>query len=160
MCLILYRKHQKEEIAEENIECYKILEKYKYWWFYRYKTAMVSFKVKFGKQYKAKFVFGLETHFDKCTNQVFRSKSIEEGLHSFSKFEDAKTFCTNQFKDVSKNYVIVKCYIPKNANYYNGMFNDYEAYASTRLQYTKEILHDTTELHNKINAMFDEILNS
>lgn len=160
MCLKLYEKNLREKTAEENIECYKILEKYKFWWFYKYKTVIQEFKIKLGKKYKSKFTFGLETYYHEHKHNVFKCRTIEQGLHSFQKFEDAKTFCKNQFKDVSKNYVIVKCYIPKNSNYYNGLFNNYDAFASAKLQYTKEILHDTTELHNKINAMFDEILNT
>lgn len=158
MCLALC-KYPIKEIANENIECYKILEKHEFfWWFFKYKTAIQNYSIRLGEKYKSEIEFGSDYFFYKDGTR--RYNTVEKGLHSFTNLEDAIKFCKNQFKNISKNYVIVKCYIPKYEEYYNGKFNEYDAYASKKLQYTKEILHDTTELHNKINAFFDEILKS
>ena len=161
MCLILYKNHRisKKEIAKEDIECYKVLEKYKFLGkFTRYKTIVIFFKIKLGKQYSSKFEFGSETYFDKYLRCFSKRRTIEKGLHSFAKLKDAKAFCKDQF-NLSLNHVIVKCYIPKGAEYYKGIFNEYEAYVSNKLKYTTEILNiEKLELNKKVNLMFDDIL--
>ena len=161
MCLLLF-KYPQEEIATENITCYKIIEKHLFveifkHKFYKYKTAMQKAKITLGKSYKAKFTFDTFI-FDRFSATEHKRKTIEKGLHSFAKIEDAKLFCNHHFKHSFKDYVIVKCIIPKNTKFYRGMFDDSDAYSSTKIQYTKELFSTTTELEDKINKMFDEIL--
>lgn len=64
--------------------------------------------------------------------QYSQTDAIHQGLHSFVKSRDAKADGPD---------VIVKCIIPKGAEYYEGIFYDMSAYASNQLKYI-EIVKD------------------
>ena len=71
--------------------------------------------VKLGKTYTSALLRELDT-------------AIEIGLHSFANYEDAKN---------NGSGVVVKCIIPKGAEYYEGTFDRSKSYASNRLKYVE-----------------------
>ena len=84
--------------------------------FLGYKTYYQEVEVKIGETYSSTL--------NKCWD------TVEQGLHSFGKLEDAKTFTS----------FVAKCIIPKGSRYYKGTFGDsYLSYASNKLTYVEII---------------------
>lgn len=159
MCLRIF-SNSESLIAENDIECYKIILKKKHTFFPKYFTLARHAEIQLGEEYTSEFEFGSETRFIPRLGHSVKKITIEKGLHSFTNLRDAKSFCQTEVSDESYKYYIVKCIIPKNSKYYIGIFNDVEGYASDRIKYTKEIVYDLYEHLKVINKFFDEVLNS
>lgn len=81
-------------------------------------TPYRDFKVEIGSEYTSEF--------------TLVNNSVRKGLHAYKFLKDTKIYSTTE-------NVIVKCIIPKGANYYEGTFMGDEAYASDRLKYVEII---------------------
>lgn len=108
MCLELY-SDTKKLIAEEDIECYKIL--YKEDGIFR--TFYRDFPIEAGKTYESII-----------SKEGYR---IQMGLHSYVDKENA--ICSNLYT--------AKCIIPKGSEYYLGSFCGKDSYASNVLKYVE-----------------------
>jgi hypothetical protein len=123
MCLIV-DTNSKCKRASKKIKCYKVLDCYDSGYF----TFFQGVLIRLGKRYNS------ELHIN------FSIISI--GLHSFKEKDDAINFLKNEFSTYRGKVVIVECYIPQGAEYYQGMFNDiYQSFASTAIRYTENIIY-------------------
>ena len=126
MCLEL-NKNSVKCTALEDITVYKHLEKSEMG---HLTTTYMCCPVEIGETYTSE----LEANTIGPPNHEF--KSLEKGLHSFESListkQDAADTCEG-------DYVIVKCVIPKNANYYVGTFWCYKCFASDKLTYVEII---------------------
>lgn len=140
MCLHI-ELDTKVKIANKDIVCYKVVEKIK-----NYKTTSSDYlftpyrkmEVKIGEEY--------ETY--------LRSYYLEvnEGFHSFVSLKDAIAEKKYWKYWVTHEYEIVKCIIPKGAEYYKGRFTmdigSYDevyyadSYASNKIKY---VCHEKEE---------------
>jgi hypothetical protein len=81
-----------------------------------YVTYFQEAEVEIGKTYTSKL--------------IKEDEEVNEGLHSFGKLEDAKTFTS----------FVAKCIIPKGSRYYEGIFEcSYLSYASNKITYLELI---------------------
>jgi len=148
MCLDLNPNQRQSKIAEDDIICYKVLDKN-----YVHDKLTTIFKrsvVNIGKLYTSEFTFNHD------------STSVQMGLHSFVHEDDAKKLMeyVNRYKsnnehELNKFAVVVKCIIPKGSSYYEGNFEYYtdlgreaqnvDSYASNVLIYN-EIIHERIQL--------------
>ena len=138
MCLLLKRKKSKNyiaKVASKDIICYKLAEEFKgnYYGLYQNKYKLNEF----------------------LTEKAFRSEQqypyINYGFHSFKRLKDAKIHINSILKrtfslvtrfrpDYSKkNYVVLRCIIPKGSFYFKGVFgmSDYESYVSNNIKILK-----------------------
>lgn len=135
MCLEI-KKKSVAIIAEEDIECYKILKhsdvvlKWLATWY-------MNTLVELNKTYYS------EIRIESC-GWNDRSDLITKGLHSYANLDDCIADNLNDYK--SRTWIIVKCYIPKGSEYYVGKFVAYSSYASNSIRYTDEILYRNNEL--------------
>lgn len=116
MCLNI-KENKRIKFTFKEIECYKVVEVCNN----RYYTPYMSAYVEIGKTYKSKL--------KKNRNYV------DDGLHSFSDFEEAKAFISYWGSD----FILVKCVIPKYSFYYVGSFDGIGAYASSKLKYVEKV---------------------
>jgi len=70
----------------------------------------------------------------------FREPVINRAIHSFASIEDAIEEALEAQRYYKKDYVIVRCMIPKGAKVYKGNFEGSEAYASSELHYLNVVL--------------------
>jgi hypothetical protein len=82
-------------------------------------TPLRKAEIKIGETYKSKL--------------IKNDSLIEEGIHSFESFEDAKRLAS-----LDENRFVAKCIIPKGSKYYIGKYgNGYVSYASDTLKYVE-----------------------
>jgi hypothetical protein len=121
MCLI---KSSELKKTETDIICYKIIDKIDGKYFTHYQRA----EVEIGKTYHS------------ILNRLDSQNIIHKGLHSFKNLEDAKKLASFI---VNKETTIVKCIIPIDSMYSEGVFrtfdNVYTSYASDTLIYVKKL---------------------
>jgi hypothetical protein len=158
MCLRIF-SNREALIADNDIECYKIVVKNKKVFSKKYFTLARLVNIKLGDEYTSDIEFDTITKFFPRTGRSVTKITIEKGLHSFTNLRDAKSFCQTQLLDESYNYYIVKCIIPKNSKYYIGIFENKECYASNNIKYTTEIVYNHTKEKKRINKILEEILN-
>ena len=121
MCL--YTKQTEPEIAEQDIECYKVYVKsYGDRWFSPYQECPMP------------IMNGLVT----TELQSPCNLRVDLGFHSFSYFSDAE-IVAEWFARRKKSSCVVKCIIPKGTEYYLGKFGFDEAYCSESI-ILKEII--------------------
>lgn len=134
MCLTLTEKSE-IKVAEEDIVCYKVVRRlcsgfYRSEYYgYLYETGILD-----------KSAFGNITITTRPCITTYRSANfnqqviagyeqvVERGFHSFTCKEDAYKY---RYSAVS--YVVVKCIIPKGANYIEGMCSEYPNYVSNKI---------------------------
>ena len=128
MCLDLLPSATNVRIAEEDIICYKrVLIMSEENESDSFRTPYYGMIIKIGKTYNS------DLHYIDNDNIVTR------GLHSFAVLSDA----------FNNGYgYIVRCIIPKGAEYYTGMFGDAQAYASDMLKYDCIIDHSNGYMKN------------
>jgi hypothetical protein len=140
MCL---SKISEKKIATKNIVCYKVVRIYQksnYMYTY-YQEAIAELG---------------ETYFSNIIIEDDNGLTVEKGLHSFTDLSYAMKFI--KIRPDNYNYtklLIIKCVIPKGAEYYEGKFIDHlygyisNSYASTELKYIKVV--------NKLRIFFYKI---
>lgn len=122
MCLEI-KENQKSLIAKKDITCYKLVVVNNDG---NLTTLFQKTSVILGNNYNS----SIERYYN----------TIEKGIHSFTKLKEAKEFL-KIIKDETTRVRIVKCIIPKDSLYFNGMFNNYKSMASNQILYTKEIIN-------------------
>ena len=151
MCLYVKEENTNLAIAEKDITCYKILNKAVGYLSGKtlYRTPFFMIPVELGERVVAegRQEFGRKTypfrkHFTHVANGGF--------IHTFASMQGIKSFFKNWKEDYSFNLydcVVVKCYIPKGAQYYKGIFEGtgLASYASTELVYGKETIEMTSQ---------------
>lgn len=147
MCLYVKEENTKLITAEKDITCYKILRKWKTrYGEVRYKTPFFFCNVELGERVVAEGYkeFGhksipFKKHFTHiATGGFIHTFASMQGVNAFfNKWKEAYSFYMSE-------YVVVKCHIPKGAQYYKGIFEatGLASYASTELVYGKEIIKD------------------
>ena len=120
MCL--YTKQTEPEIAEQDIECYKVYVKsYGDRWFSPYQECPMP------------IMNGLVTTELQRPGDFY----IEKGFHSFACLKDAEVEA-EWFGNVHGHEVcIAKCIIPKGSKYYWGKFRDDYSYCSESIKIEK-----------------------
>ena len=140
MCLEI-KKSSVAIIAEEDIECYKILKRHSGTVLEWFATWYMNTPVELNKTYYSEMCIE-SCGWDGC------SDLITKGLHSYANLDDCIADNLNDFE--SRTWLIVKCYIPKGSEYYKGKFVAYSSYASNSIRYTDEILYCNNELGETI----------
>jgi len=97
MCFIIDKNYPSKIIAENDIECYKLLSLYE------------NYKYKLGELNKSILGEGSDLSFNIC--------SVKEGFHSYSNLTEA--IWKLQLNNYSgQECIMVKCIIPKDSEYY------------------------------------------
>lgn len=126
MCLFANRKYAL--IAQEDIECYKVLR--------RIDDVLTSY-------YHEKFIWKKSVTYTSLLesfDSVFKSCqcNVERGFHSYMYQKDAERFINEISGD--EILVLVKCIIPKGSRYFEGQSTDWRAgYASDMIIFTSII---------------------
>lgn len=127
MCLTVDKEKFKIEIAQEDIVCYKVLEKYDE----RIISPYCKFLYKIGKGYKT--IIG---------SQLQQSwYEINEGFHSFLYQEDANNEKTNwqQYQFKSAILRCFRCIIPKGSKIVYGKYDEKDAIVSEAIKIIEEV---------------------
>lgn len=132
MCLTL-NGDSKIVVAEEDIVCYKILSKASE----TYATSpYFGFEYIVGATYKInkklKIRFGDNYEGDD-------SKFVEEGFHSFERFESAMAFLNIRRQFLPLGYYVYKCIIPKGTRMIFGEFSNFSSIVSEAIKIIEEI---------------------
>lgn len=144
MCLYI-KKNQEIKVATERIVAYKVLAVLSDG---SYATAFRNVSVKLGGKYKAQgFIDRRCRHLHK--ESKFRSYGEYIGggvIHTFKNLEDAKKIVKSPLYWFPSKLVIVKAYIPKGSEYYEGIFEStgIPSYGSREVRYSKAISHEIT----------------
>ena len=138
MCLTLTEKSE-IKVAEEDIICYKVVRRlcsgvYRSEYYgYLYETGILD-----------KSAFGDITITTRPCITTYRSinfnyqditgyeQVVERGFHSFTCKEDAYKYA-ERYRYSAVSYVVVKCIIPKGANYIEGIYGEYPNYVSNKI---------------------------
>lgn len=137
MCLFANRKYA--FVAQEDIECYKVLR--------RVDDVLTSY-------YHQSFIWKKSVTYTSVLesfDSVFKSNqyNVERGFHSYMYQKDAEEFINEISGD--EILVLVKCIIPKGSQYFVGQSTDWRAgYASDKIIFTsiiKEYKHKA-EIHS------------
>ena len=135
MCLLI-KPNEKPMTAKRDMVCYKVVEK----WVYadrsfNYITPFYNMVVVMGDTYYTNK--GLDK-----TPLDDEKDAVDEGYHSIRTLREAKIY-HNKFLDLPKRYILVKCIIPKGAQYYKGYCpfwgRRYNSYVSDHIKYIEEI---------------------
>ena len=127
MCLYI-TKDSKRLKASEDIICYKYIIKLG-----NYITPYRKMPVSIGSTYESRLIKN-------------KSGEINLGLHSVCGIENLYDICK-----YNRQYIPVKCVIPKGSWYYQGKFGVYSGYASTKIIY-QEII-DMCDLKESIRVL-------
>lgn len=125
MCLIT--KQKTYEIAKEDIICYKIL------------TTNTE-NGQYESYYYPEMKWELNTLYSTSLGRY--KDNVLEGFHSYAHYQDALKILE---QDMPLGCMLVKCTIPKKANYYKGKQQDSDGYASNQIKMT-EIIKKKGEL--------------
>lgn len=155
MCLYVKEENATLTTAKKDITCYKILRKSSNQFSGSnqfgevcYKTPFFYCNVKLGERVVAEGYqefgrrsFPFKKDFTHVANGGF--------IHTFASMQGIKSFFKNWKEEYSfglYDYVVVKCHIPKGAQYYKGIFEatGLASYASTELVYGKEAIDTET----------------
>ena len=149
MCLYVKKENAKLITAEKDITCYKILRKSKdRFGIVSYNTPFYGFRIELGEREVAA---GYQNFHHRESAYLKRYTYVASGgfIHTFSSMQGIKSFLKNWRIDYAMyidNIVVVKCHIPKGAQYYKGVFEGtgLASYASTELVYGKEAINPET----------------
>lgn len=125
MCLIT--KQKTYEIAKEDIICYKIL------------TTNTE-NGQYESYYYSEMKWELNTLYSTSLGRY--KDNVLAGFHSYAHYQDALKILE---QDMPLGCMLVKCTIPKKANYYKGKQQDSDGYASNQIKMT-EIIKKKGEL--------------
>ena len=127
MCLTVDKRNFKIEIAQEDIVCYKVLEKYGG----HIISPYCRFLYEIGKEYKTR----MKDFYNR------NSVKITEGFHSFLYEEDAKNekadFQDSKFKDW--DFRCFRCVIPKGSKIVYGTYEAKDAIVSEEIKIIEEV---------------------
>ena len=124
MCLTVDKEKFKAGIAQEDIVCYKVLEKYGR----HIISPYCGFTYEIGKEYKTR----IKPRFKESYYE------INEGFHSFLNEEDAKRE-KRLIEDFFFTYGCFRCIIPKGSNIVYGKFGTKDAVVSEEIKIIEEI---------------------
>lgn len=140
MCLTLTEK-SKLKTVEEDIICYKVVRKLcpgiyrSEFYAYLYETGTLNTSP-FGDTITittrpriTTYYRGINFNFQDITGY---EQVVERGFHSFTCKEDAYKYA-ERYRYSAVSYVVVKCTIPKGANYIEGMYSEYPNYVSNKI---------------------------
>lgn len=149
MCLELYIENKRFEnvtkenirkeivkVAETDIVCYKMIDVYgrkKGEKVLRLQTPYQGTRIEMGKTYTAE---GIEDLYSEVDDDFMQIEVGSGFIHSFQECEDAM----EDVLDYGYGNIVVKCIIPKGAEYVYGMFDSYYGYASKKIVYTNTIV--------------------
>ena len=120
MCLTVDKEKFKIDIAQEDIVCYKVLEKYGG----HIVSPYCRFLYEIGKEYKAK----MKSRFKESYYE------INEGFHSFLTLKDAKN---EKIKDW--DFRCFRCVIPKGSKIVYGTYEAKDAIVSEEIKIIEEV---------------------
>lgn len=128
MCLCI-KKSDNEQIAEEDIVCYKLLIEC-----YDKKSKSTVFKSIRGT-YQLNTLYRLRKKL-KPDNNILQEFGINKGYHSYDK--EGAIVAKKHALSFRKIY---KCIIPKGAKYYKGVHNnrEYTGYVSTSIKVIEQV---------------------
>lgn len=118
MCLVIDRNAERN-IATDNIPIYKVLEILEGAYYSAYQKYPYTPGVVAHSQLEKDFEY------------------IEIGLHSYEHLQSAKIDVFGWVNPAK--YTIFKGYIPKGAEYFMGMYDGHQSYASNQLVLTEEV---------------------
>lgn len=119
MCLIT--KQKLSNIAKEDVICYKIIT-----------TDIESGN--YVSYYYSEKKWELNKVY--CSSLGRYRDNVLEGFHSYANYQDALKILE---QDMPLGCILVKCIIPKGANYYKGKQQDNDGYASNQIKMTEII---------------------
>ena len=126
MCL--FKKHREHKIADQDIECYKVLQS-------NLRSIYYNYPYKIGKLYKKiwdeEFLKYADPRQDIGGNMFHASLDKEQCEDMYGDDEEKITFTNSEGKEdyklirhLSKEQVMVKCIIPKGSKYYLGTYTE------------------------------------
>lgn len=117
MCLIT--KQKLSNIAKEDVICYKII------------TTNIE-----SGNYVSYYYSEMKWELNKvyCSSLGRCRDYVREGFHSYAHYQDALKILE---QDMPLGCILVKCIIPKGANYYKGKQQDSDGYASSQIKMTE-----------------------
>lgn len=140
MCLYLKEENKKPCIANEDIVCYKVV--YKSAGQYRSPYTSTLYKLNSTMNDSVRIIKRKKPY-------TFNGKSVWSisagGFHVYPTLNEAKTHIFNEYeilkaKDkAGRNFVILKCIIPKDTKYYIGTFSGMKSYCSKSLKIIDEV---------------------
>lgn len=147
MCL--YVKKNIITTAEKDITCYKLLIRMNFRGEFRYCTPFRNYPIKLGERV---FANGYEDIGQRIKVKKTFMYVVGGGfIHTFASIQGIKSFWKRwlgqYLLDLSDlDLVVVKCLIPKGAQYYKGTFEwtGLSSYASTELIYGDDIIDPRT----------------
>lgn len=150
MCLTLTEKSE-IKVAEEDIVCYKVVRRlcsgvYRSEYYgYLYETGILD-KSAFGDTITITTRPRITTYqsinyLDIGVEISGHERVVERGFHSFTCKEDAYKYVKIAASRVlgEITMVVVKCIIPKGANYIEGTYEEYPNYVSNKIICLEEI---------------------
>lgn len=151
MCL--YSKEIKTSVAEEDICCYKILDKKKI-----FKTPFQRYEVNNdvingNENLKACYCDETKDNTPKLEDAGYK---IEDGfIHTINGKDESNTlFCVTKklFSDLIKHPILFECVIPKGTEYYSGIDNNFHhGYAAKEIRFVKQVeIEETNEKENGV----------
>lgn len=113
MCWSFYGNHPKKRMARTNVVVYKIL-------YYNMTSPFIGFEYHYDIPYRRKLEL---RYYITCTGR--KHWFIQEGLHSFKKFETAKEYQENlSYRTHDDRFFIYTCIIPKGSEYYVNYYGE------------------------------------
>lgn len=135
MCL--YTTNTKIRTAKKDIICYKILIKERKSWIYR-----IFYKPMYRAPFYINYTYRLKELNDLGKSLIVYPYEVYGGFHSFVDIQDAKCKLKDWF-DTPGGQTIVKCIIPKGAEYVKGTIdksqNSPASYVSNQIICVKEV---------------------
>ena len=129
MCLELTKK-SKKLIAKSDIRCYKVARIFTQIDGVRaYMTPFQGSLIEIGKTYNSEL---------SIERIGFLKYGIFRGIHCFMKAEDCFAFLSESY-NLSMDYAVIECIIPKGSSYYRGYFREKNSFTSDCLTYVREI---------------------
>lgn len=127
MCLLIW-KFSRKKIAKEDIKCFKVLKRRNG----RLLSPYMDDVYKIGELKIA------EIGEPETVGILFLASIVEEGLHTFTKFDDVFDWEISEGESWSWDTAIYHAVIPKGSEYYIGTFQGYKGYVSNQLIVTGE----------------------
>ena len=128
MCFYV-KKHQRKQIAENDIKCWKLLRENDYGNSCFLVSEFYDFRYVLNKLYEEKLKIKKLEPYERLDNNDY-NRVIRQGLHSYSSYDKAKY----------GSHFLLKIYsaiIPKGAEYYYN--KKHQEYVSTQIIITKEL---------------------
>ena len=140
MCLIV-SENSEIKVAEENIVCYKVVYKLFPGIYESEFYAHLYTRSSLNKMLDDVLAITqtCTTYKDSLGRSFTRYDNvIERGFHSFTCQEDACQYAVDKYSH-NASYVVVKCMIPKGANYIKGTYGKHPNYVSNKIICLEEL---------------------